>query len=48
MVTSRTGIGSKGGMEWKLMGIVVKNQKRISNCKGNCSGGSSLKAVNEK
>ena len=39
----------KGGDGVEINGNCSKEQKRISNyCKGNCSGGSSLNAVNEE
>jgi len=48
VVTRRRRIGSKGGDGVEINGNCSKEQKRISNCKGNCSGGSSLNAVNEE
>ena len=49
MVTRRRRIGSKGGDGVEINGNCSKVQKRISNyCKGNCSGGSSLNAVNKE
>ena len=51
MATSRTGKGAKEGIGVEINGNCSKEskkQKRISNCEGICSGGSSLNAAHFK